>query len=154
VPANGRRCKATHAVIIFVRLAIGTTGCDGDAVATPSWGTMIAALPFCGQRRSDAIVVVVVDVDVDDVDDPGDVTVVDVEDVDVVEGADVVVVEPDVGELAPTSRPTTSAPSARGIKMKRRNFDGNDAFTWLIYSVSLDALVTIRLQKELCLTRA
>jgi hypothetical protein len=116
---------------------------------------MIAALPFCGQRRSDAIVVVVVDVDdVDDVDDPGVVTVVDVEDVDVVEGDEVVVVEPDVGELAPTSRPTKSAPSARGIKMKRTNLDGNDAFTWLIYIVSLDALVTIRVQRELCLTRA
>jgi hypothetical protein len=111
---------------------------------------MIAALPFCGQRRSDAIVVVVVDVgDGDDVDDPGVVTVVDVEEVDVVEGDDVVVVVPDVGALVPTSRPTTSAPSARGIKMKRTNLDGNDAFTWLIYIVSLDALVTIRVQKEL-----
>ncbi len=91
--------------------------------------------------------------DVDVVDEPGVVTVVDVDDV-VVEGGDVVVVVPDVGELVPTSRPTTSAPSARGIKMKRTNLDGNDAFTRLIYIVSLDALVTIRVQKELCLTRA
>lgn len=112
---------------------------------------MIAALPFCGQRRSDAIVVEVVDVD--DVDDPG-VTVVDVEDVEVVDGDDVVVVDPDVGELSPTSRPKTSAPSARGIKMKRTNLDGNDAFTWLIYIVSHEAPGTIRLRKELCLTRA
>jgi hypothetical protein len=92
---------------------------------------MIAALPRWGQTSVDAIVV-----EVDDVDDPGVVMVEVVDDVEVVETLDVVVVgEPDVGELAPTRRPTTSAPSARGIKMKRPNFDGSDAFTWLIYIV-------------------
>jgi hypothetical protein len=85
------------------------------------------------------------------VEDP-EVVVVDVD--EVVVGNDVVVVDPDVGELAPTSRPTTSAPSAKGIKMKRTNLDGNDAFTSLIYIVSLDALGIIRLLKKLCLTRA
>jgi hypothetical protein len=97
---------------------------------------MMAALPRCGQTRLDAMVVVV-----DDVDDPGVVTVDDVDDVEVVEMLDVVVVGvPDVGELAPTRRPTTSAPSASGIKMKRPNFDGSDAFTWLIYIAPKRAL--------------
>jgi hypothetical protein len=116
---------------------------------------MMAALPFCGQRRS-AAMVVEVDVvdDVDDVDDPGVVTVVEVEDVEVVDGDEVVVVVPDVGELAPTIRPITRAPSARGIKMKRTNLDGNDAFTPLIYIVALHAPGTIGLQGKLCLTRA
>ncbi len=94
---------------------------------------MIAALPRCGHTSVEAMVV-----EVDDVEETGAVTVEDVDDVDVVgELDDVVVVgEPDVGELAPTSRPTTSAPSARGIKMKRPNFDGSDAFTVLIYMVT------------------
>lgn len=117
---------------------------------------MMAALPFCGQRRVAAIVVGVVDVDdVDDVDEPGVVTVDDVEDVDVVEeGDDVVVVVPDVGELAPTIRPTMRAPSARGIKIKRPNLDGNDAFTLLIYIVARRVLGIINVRRELCLTRA
>jgi hypothetical protein len=79
--------------------------------------------------RLDATVVVV-----DEVGDPGVVTVEDVDDVEVVDTLVVVVVGvPDVGELAPTRRPTTSAPSASGIRMKRPNFDGSDAFTRLIY---------------------
>jgi hypothetical protein len=95
---------------------------------------MMAALPFCGQTSVEAMVV-----EVDD--DPGVVTVEDVEEVDDVEVigiVDVVVVvgEPDVGELAPRRSPTTSAVSASGIKMKRPNFDGSDAFTFLIYSVA------------------
>lgn len=80
-------------------------------------------------------------VEVDDVGDPGVVTVEDVDDVEVVDTLDVVVVGvPEVGELAPTRRPTTSAPSASGIKMKRPNFDGSDAFTWLIYIAARCAL--------------
>jgi hypothetical protein len=110
---------------------MGSMGWFGDAVSTPSSGTIIAALPRCGQTRVDAIVV-----EVEDVGEPGVVTIGDVDDVEVRSVDDVVVVgEPDVGELAPTRRPTTSAPSARGIKMKRPNFDGSDAFTSLIYIV-------------------
>jgi hypothetical protein len=106
---------------------------------------MIAALPRSGQARLDAIVV-----EVDDVDEPGVVTIDDVEDVEVGTVDDVVVVgEPEVGELAPTRRPTTSAPSARGIRMKRPNFDGSDAFTWLIYFVARHSSRTIRIHATL-----
>jgi hypothetical protein len=113
---------------------------------------MMAALPRTGHSRSDAIVVVV-----DDVDDPGVVTVEEVDDVDVDVGRveEVVVVgEPDVGELAPTRRPTTSAPSARGIKMKRPNFDGSDAFTRLIYIAARCTFDTMCLHRTLCINRS
>jgi hypothetical protein len=83
------------------------------------------------------------------------VTVEEVDDVDVGRVVEVVVVgEPDVGELAPTRRPTTSAPSARGIKMKRPNFDGSDAFTRLIYMATRCAYDTMRLHTTLCIIRS
>lgn len=102
---------------------------------------MIAALPRSGHTKVEAIVVDV------EVGAPGVVTIDDVDEVGVVASVDVVVVvgEPDVGELAPTSSPTTSAQSASGIKMKRPNFDGSDAFTWLIYIVTRCALGTKRI---------
>jgi hypothetical protein len=92
-----------------------------------------------------------------EVEDVGELVVVTIEDVDDVEVRsvdDVVVVgEPDVGELAPTRRPTTSAPSARGIKMKRPNFDGSDAFTSLIYIVLRCTSGTVRVHRTLCRSR-
>ena len=109
---------------------------------------MIAALPRCGQTRSDAIVV-----EVDD--EPGVVTIDDVEEVEVGKVDSVVVVgEPEVGELAPTRRPNTSAPRASGIRMKRPNFDGSDAFTWLIYIVTRYRFVTLRIHTTLCVRRS
>jgi hypothetical protein len=106
---------------------------------------MIAALPRAGHTRLDAMVV-----EVDDDDEPGVVTIGDVDDVEVGIVDNVVVVgEPDVGELEPTRRPTTRAPSARGIKMKRPNFDGSDAFTSLIYIVSCFAPDTLDVRTTL-----
>jgi hypothetical protein len=100
------------------------------------------------------MVVEVDDVGVD-VDEPGVVTTDDVDDVEVGTVDNVVVVgEPEVGELAPTRRPTTSAPSARGIKMKRPNFDGSDAFIWLIYIVARCHSGTMRIHTTLCLSRS
>jgi hypothetical protein len=111
---------------------------------------MMAALPRAGHSRLEASVVVV-----DDVEDPGNVTVEEVDDVVVGRVVEVVVVgEPDVGELAPTRRPTTRAPSARGIKMKRPNFDGSEAFTRLIYIAARCAFDTMRVQTTLCITRS
>ncbi len=114
---------------------MGSIGWEGDAVSTPSCGTMIAALPRWGHIRLEEAMGVVEEVDdVDDVDDPG--VLVGVE-VDVVGELDeVVVVVPDVGELAPMRKPTINAPSARGMSTKRPNLDGNDAFTFLIYMVA------------------
>jgi hypothetical protein len=111
---------------------------------------MIAALPRAGHTRLDAMVV-----EVDDDDEPGVVTIGEVDDVEVGIVDNVVVVgEPDVGELEPTRRPTTSAPSARGIKMKRPNFDGSDAFTSLIYIVSCFAPDTLDVRTTLCCSRS
>jgi hypothetical protein len=111
---------------------------------------MMAALPRVGHTRLDAIVV-----EVEDVGEPGVVTVDDVDEVEVGYVDNVVVVgEPDVGELAPTRRPTTRAPSARGIRRKRPNFDGSDAFTPLIYIVLRCAPVTLHVHTTLCRCRA
>jgi hypothetical protein len=94
-------------------------------------------------------------VEVDDVEEPGVVTVDDVDDVEVGTVDEVVVVgEPEVGELAPTRRPTTSAPSARGIKKKRPNFDGSDAFTQPIYFVARYRSGALRIHTTLCLSRS
>ncbi len=108
---------------------------------------MIAALPRWGHTSVEAIVV-----EVEDADEPVVVTIDDVDDVDVVGMLDEVVVvgEPEVGELAPTNRPTTSAPSARGIKMKRPNFDGSDAFTVSIYMVRRSCLGRMDLHIQRC----
>jgi hypothetical protein len=116
------RCRATHAVINLVRLAIGWRGWFNEAADTPSWGTRIAALPRAGQAREGWGRVVVVEGVVVVVTSPGYVVVVEVEVVVVLVGDVVGVPAMAAVGLVPTTRATTTAPSPRREIVPRHNF--------------------------------
>jgi hypothetical protein len=99
---------------------------------------MIAALPCDGQARDGRGIVVVVPGMTDLVVTPG-MVVVDEVDVVVVETDVEVVAEVAVPGLAPTVRPTTTAPTPKSGTTTRHNFEASACFT--LHNVQRTTLV-------------
>ena len=104
---------------------LGWRGWRGEAAATESWGTIIAALPSDGHARDGRGRVVVVPDTLVVVVAPGRV-VVEVDEVVVVETEVDVVPELAVAGNAPTMRATMTAPTPRSEMMTRHNFEASE----------------------------
>jgi len=117
---SGIFCNTTHAVIILVRLAMGTLGCDGDAAASEMPGTATAALAALGHgnARDRGTALATTGSVVVDVVDTGTVDVV-------VESGSVVVAASmaDVARAGTDARkdPVTTTLTASAMSGRRRN---------------------------------
>ena len=140
---SGKRCNTTHALIILVRLAIGTSDRAGDEAATDNWGIATAALPDLGHGISGLAGVVVVVVGGGNVVVVGGLVVV-VGGTVVVGGGDwtvvvvttvVVVVDVAIAGVVNSTIPGTTLPTATVRSGTRRSHGRENNFTDSMYRV-------------------